>query len=89
MRDVSREICESATTSSLDSISGGGYGSQRVTPEEKATWLKKELASSMSLKEMPSEICVGQLVASLTEYYKDSEQFLVIYTDLLKAILSS
>lgn len=68
---------------------GGSYGSRGASLEEKTTWLKKELAASMSLKDMPADIPVGQLVASFTEYYKDSEQFLVIYTDLLKAILSS
>ncbi len=67
----------------------GGYGSRGISLEEKTAFLKKELAGAVNLKDMPEDVSIAQLVAGAVEYYKDNEKFLVVYFDLLKAIVGT
>ena len=67
--------------------------SNKASLEDKATWLKKELAQGLVgellreqyVKQPP---CVHTLVKEIVQQHKDDELFLGAYFDLLKGILS-
>ena len=71
----------------------GGSWSNKASLEDKATWLKKELAQGLAgellreqyVKQPP---CVHTLVKEIVQQHQDDELFLGAYFDLLKGILS-
>jgi hypothetical protein len=66
---------------------GGGYGAKGATIEDKVAFVKQELIATIGDTATDS-MSIAQLTASLVAKYRNDEQFLVIYTDLIKAIAS-
>ena len=75
------------------SKNSSGSWSNKASLEDKATWLKKELAQGLvgellREKYVKQPPCVHTLVKEIVQQHKDDEMFLGAYFDLLKGILS-
>jgi hypothetical protein len=66
-----------------------GYGAKGVSIEDKVAFLKKELVATIGGTLVAEDMSIGSLTGFLIDLHKDNEQFLVIYTDLIKAICAS
>ncbi len=75
------------------SKNGGGNWSNKASLEDKATWLKKELAQGLEGELMREQYvkqppCLHTLVKEIIQQHRDDEMFLSAYFDLLNGVLS-
>ncbi|MGF1542862.1 MAG: hypothetical protein ACFCU5_20870 [Pleurocapsa sp.] len=89
------QISEVATTDKVPEwkpkapYRANSYGGKGTTIEDKVKFLKQELiATSGNQDVIGSESSIGVLFSVLLDQHREDEQFLVLYTDLLKAIVS-
>ncbi len=76
-----------ANTSSYSSYKkNNGYS--RLTPADKATWVKKELCQSVKEPGYNEEMSLADLTEQFVTENKKDETFLALYFDLIKAILA-
>ncbi|MDJ0690441.1 MAG: hypothetical protein QNJ41_18270 [Xenococcaceae cyanobacterium MO_188.B32] len=63
-------------------------GYNRLTPADKATWVKKELCQSVKESGYNEEMSLADLTEQFVVEHQENETFLALYFDLLKAILA-
>ena len=76
------------------SKNSGGSWSNKVSLEDKATWLKAELVQTITDVQVKQDFqqsksySVGEALSYVTQQWKNDEATLAIYVDLLKGVLS-